>query len=105
MSRQATHQPQPLWHGLAAGVCATMSSRVLTCAPRGAGAVRGSSIILAEGMPATDQRPLTTSTDPADTVKARLQVQGANPLHAGQPRLNTAQMISQVRVRRAGRCL
>lgn len=72
---------------------------------RGAGALRGASMTLAEGMPATDQRPLVTRADPADTVKARLQVQGANPLHAGQPKLNTAQMISQVCLCRAGRCL
>lgn len=32
---------QPIWHGLAAGACATMSSRTLTCARGGPGAGGG----------------------------------------------------------------
>ncbi|KAL6785382.1 hypothetical protein ACKKBG_A00040 [Auxenochlorella protothecoides x Auxenochlorella symbiontica] len=56
-------EPQPFWHGLAAGACATMTSRVLTYPP--------------------------------DTIKARLQVQGAGHLPKTNP-LNTFQMISQV---------
>ena len=70
------HSP-PLWHGLAAGGCAALVSRVFTCTWEWPVSQRARRFV------ADNCLIHFQLADPPDTVKARLQIQegGPNRLH------------------------
>ena len=77
MEAVATTAPAPIWHGVTAGAASALASRIFTREHLSRLPLVWLCMHAPVGQDVTFSLDPSLYTDPADTVKARLQMQGA----------------------------